>query len=139
MNKKILKNAKIYVAGHNGMVGSACVRLLKDKGYLNLIVSSSKDLDLTNQQEVKRFFEKEKPEIVINAAAKVGGIWANNEYPYEFLMENMQIQNNLIKASFDNNIKKFIFLGSSCIYPKMANQPIEESCLLTGELEETNQ
>ena len=139
MNKKSLKNKNIYVAGHNGMVGSACVRLLKDKGYLNLIVSSSKDLDLTNQQEVKRFFEKEKPEIVINAAAKVGGIWANNEYPYEFLMENMLIQNNLIKASFDNNIKKFIFLGSSCIYPKMANQPIEESCLLTGELEETNQ
>jgi len=139
MNNKSLKNKNIYVAGHNGMVGSACVRLLKDKGYLNLIVSSSKDLDLTNQQEVKRFFEKEKPEIVINAAAKVGGIWANNEYPYEFLMENMLIQNNLIKASFDNNIKKFIFLGSSCIYPKMANQPIEESCLLTGELEETNQ
>jgi len=139
MNKKSLKNKNIYVAGHNGMVGSACVRLLKDKGYLNLIVSSSKDLDLTNQQEVKHFFEKEKPEIVINAAAKVGGIWANNEYPYEFLMENMLIQNNLIKASFDNNIKKFIFLGSSCIYPKMANQPIEESCLLTGELEETNQ
>ena len=139
MNKKSLKNKNIYVAGHNGMVGSACVRLLKDKGYLNLIVSSSKDLDLTNQQEVKHFFEKEKPEIVINAAAKVGGIWANNEYPYEFLMENMLIQNNLIKASFDNNIKKFIFLGSSCIYPKMANQPIEESCLLTGELEESNQ
>lgn len=139
MNKKSLKNKNIYVAGHNGMVGSACVRILKDKGYLNLIVSSSKDLDLTNQQEVKHFFEKEKPEIVINAAAKVGGIWANNEYPYEFLMENMLIQNNLIKASFDNNIKKFIFLGSSCIYPKMADQPIEESCLLTGELEETNQ
>ena len=139
MNEKSLKSTKIYVAGHNGMVGSACVRLLKDKGHLNLIVSSSKDLDLTNQQEVECFFEKEKPEIIINAAAKVGGIWANNEYPYEFLMENMLIQNNLIKASFDNNIKKFIFLGSSCIYPKMANQPIEESSLLTGELEETNQ
>lgn len=139
MNKRISKNTKIYIAGHNGMVGSACVRLLKEKGYLNLILRSSKDLDLTNQQEVNDFFEKEKPEVIINAAAKVGGIWANNEFPYEFLMENMLIQNNLIKASFENDVNKFIFLGSSCIYPKMANQPIEESSLLTRELEETNQ
>lgn len=139
MNKKISKTSKIYVAGHNGMVGSACVRLLKRKGYLSLILRSSNELNLTNQQSVNDFFKKERPEIVINAAAKVGGIWANNEFPYEFLMENMLIQNNLIKASFDNDIDKFIFLGSSCIYPKMANQPIDENSLLTGDLEETNQ
>jgi len=139
MNKKISKTSKIYVAGHKGMVGSACVRLFKSKGYLNLILRSSNELDLTNQQSVNDFFKKERPEIVINAAAKVGGIWANNEFPYEFLMENMLIQNNLIKASFDNEVDKFIFLGSSCIYPKMANQPIIENSLLTGELEETNQ
>jgi len=139
MNKKISKVSKIYVAGHKGMVGSACVRLFKSEGYLNLILRSSNELDLTNQQSVNDFFKKERPEIVINAAAKVGGIWANNEFPYEFLMENMLIQNNLIKASFDNEVDKFIFLGSSCIYPKMANQPIIENSLLTGELEETNQ
>ena len=139
MNKKISKTSKIYVAGHKGMVGSACVRLFKSEGYLNLILRSSNELDLTNQQSVNDFFKKERPEIVINAAAKVGGIWANNEFPYEFLMENMLIQNNLIKASFDNEVDKFIFLGSSCIYPKMANQPIIENSLLTGELEETNQ
>ena len=139
MNKKISKTSKIYVAGHNGMVGSACVRLLKRKGYLSLILRSSNELNLTNQQSVNDFFKKERPEIVINAAAKVGGICANNEFPYEFLMENMLIQNNLIKASFDNDIDKFIFLGSSCIYPKMANQPIDENSLLTGDLEETNQ
>ena len=139
MNKIISKTSKIYVAGHNGMVGSACVRLFKSEGYLNLILRSSNELDLTNQQSVNDFFKKERPEIVINAAAKVGGIWANNEFPYEFLMENMLIQNNLIKASFDNGVDKFIFLGSSCIYPKMANQPIDENSLLTGGLEETNQ
>ena len=139
MNKKISKTSKIYVAGHKGMVGSACVRLFKSEGYLNLILRSSNELDLTNQQSVNDFFKKERPEIVINAAAKVGGIWANNKFPYEFLMENMLIQNNLIKASFDNHIDKFIFLGSSCIYPKMANQPIDENSLLTGELEQTNQ
>ena len=139
MNKKISKVSKIYVAGHKGMVGSACVRLFKSEGYLNLILRSSNELDLTNQQSVNDFFKKERPEIVINAAAKVGGIWANNEFPYEFLMDNMLIQNNLIKASFDNEVDKFIFLGSSCIYPKMANQPIIENSLLTGELEETNQ
>jgi GDP-L-fucose synthase len=136
MNKKL---SRIYIAGHNGMVGSACLRLLKRKGYINLIFKSSNDLDLTNQQSVNDFFKEEKPEIVINAAAKVGGIWANSKFPYEFLMENMLIQNNLIKASFDYDVDKFIFLGSSCIYPKMANQPIDENSLLTGELEETNQ
>ncbi len=121
------------------MVGSACHRLLKREGYINLILKSSNELDLTNQQSVNDFFNEEKPEIVINAAAKVGGIWANSKFPYEFLMENMLIQNNLIKASFDYDVDKFIFLGSSCIYPKMANQPIDENSLLTGELEETNQ
>ena len=135
----ISKKSKIYIAGHNGMVGSACLKLLKNKGYSNIIFSSSKDLDLTNQQKVSSFFELEKPKVVINAAAKVGGIWANNEYPYEFLMKNMLIQNNLISASIKHNVEKFIFLGSSCIYPKMANQPIDESYLLTGQLEETNQ
>lgn len=135
----ISKKSKIYIAGHDGMVGSACLKLLKNKGYSNIIFSSSKDLDLTNQQKVSSFFELEKPKVVINAAAKVGGIWANNEYPYEFLMKNMLIQNNLISASIKHNVEKFIFLGSSCIYPKMANQPIDESYLLTGQLEETNQ
>ena len=135
----ISKNSKIYIAGHNGMVGSACVRLFKKEGYSNIIFSSSKDLDLRNQQEVNSFFEIERPEVVINAAAKVGGIWANNEYPYEFLMENMLIQNNLISMSIKHEVEKFIFLGSSCIYPKEANQPINENCLLSGQLEETNQ
>ena len=135
----ISKKTKIYIAGHNGMVGSACLRLLKNKGYSNLVYIPSKDLDLKNQKNVNKFFEKEMPEVVINAAAKVGGILVNNEYPFEFLMENMLIQNNLINASMVYNVEKFIFLGSSCIYPKMANQPIDESYLLTGELEETNQ
>lgn len=136
MTKKL---SRIYLAGHNGMVGSACHRLLKRKGYINLILKSSNELDLTNQQSVNDFFKEETPDIVINAAAKVGGILANSKFPYEFLMENMLIQNNLIKASFDYDVDKFIFLGSSCIYPKMANQPIDENSLLTGELEETNQ
>lgn len=135
----ISKKTKIYIAGHNGMVGSACLRLLKSKGYSNLVYMPSKDLDLKNQENVNKFFEKEMPKVVINAAAKVGGILVNNEYPFEFLMENMLIQNNLINASMVYNVEKFIFLGSSCIYPKMANQPIDESYLLTGELEETNQ
>lgn len=136
---KISKYSKIYIAGHNGMVGSACWRLLKKEGYHNLIGKSSNELDLRNQNEVFTFFENEKPDIVIDAAAKVGGIWANNEYPYEFLMNNMLIQNNLVQFSLSNNVKKFIFLGSSCIYPKNAPQPIKEECLLTSSLEETNQ
>jgi GDP-L-fucose synthase len=121
------------------MVGSACWRLLKKEGYQNLIGKSSNELDLRNQKEVFTFFENEKPDIVIDAAAKVGGIWVNNEYPYEFLMDNMLIQNNLINSSLKNNIKKFIFLGSSCIYPKNAPQPLKEEYLLTSELEPTNQ
>ena len=133
------KSLKIFIAGHKGMVGSACWRILKKSGYSNLIGKSSKELDLKNQSLVKEFFEKEKPNIVINAAAKVGGILANNDYPYEFLIENMLIQNNLIHYSFINDVKKFIFLGSSCIYPKFCNQPIKENYLLSGNLEPTNQ
>ena len=133
------KNSKIYIAGHKGMVGSACWRLLEKEGYNNLVGKSSKELDLRNQQDVITFFETEKPDIVIDSAARVGGIWANNEYPFEFLMDNMLIQNNLINSSLRNNVKKFIFLGSSCIYPKFAPQPIKESYLLSDVLEPTNE
>lgn len=133
------KDSKIYIAGHKGMVGSACWRLLEKEGYNNLVGKSSKELDLRNQQDVITFFETEKPDIVIDSAARVGGIWANNEYPYEFLMDNMLIQNNLINSSLKNNVRKFIFLGSSCIYPKNAPQPLKEEYLLTSELEKTNQ
>ena len=135
----ISKNSKIYIAGHNGMVGSACWRLLDREGYSNLIGRSSTELDLKNQSKVEDFFKEEKPEVVINAAARVGGIWANNEYQYEFLIDNLLIQNNLIKTSLENNVRKFIFLGSSCIYPKMAPQPMKEEYLLTGPLETSNQ
>ena len=136
---KITKDTKIYIAGHKGMVGSACWRLLEKKGYKNLIGKSSNELDLKDQQATTQFFKEEKPEVVIDAAAKVGGIWANNQYPYEFLMDNMLIQNNLISSSLKTDIKKFIFLGSSCIYPKMAPQPLKEEYLLSGPLEPTNQ
>ena len=135
----ISKNSKIYLAGHKGMVGSACWRLLESKGYSNLIGKSSSELDLKNQLSVDKFFRKEQPEVVIDAAARVGGIWANNEYKYDFLMDNLLIQNNLIKSSHENNIDKFIFLRSSCIYPKKAPQPLKEEFLLTGPLEESNQ
>jgi GDP-L-fucose synthase len=136
---KISKKSKIYIAGHLGMVGSACWRLLEKEGYHNLIGKTSKELDLRNQLEAYEFIEKEKPTVIIDAAARVGGILANNTYPYEFLMDNMLIQNNLIKTAHELDIKKFIFLGSSCIYPKMAPQPLKEEYLLTGPLEETNQ
>jgi len=132
-------NSKIYIAGHNGMVGSACWRALESKGYKNLIGYSSKELDLRDQRAVFNMLEREKPEAIIDAAAKVGGILANSNYPYEFLMDNMLIQNNLIKAANELNIPKFIFLGSSCIYPKLAPQPLKEEYLLNGPLEETNQ
>ena len=135
----LYNNSKIYVAGHNGMVGSSVLRLLKLKGFNNLIFKSSNELDLRNQKLVYHFFKKENPEFVINAAAKVGGILANDTYPYEFLMDNLLIQNNLIKSAFDSGVKKFIFLGSSCIYPKFANQPIKEEYLLNGYLEPTNE
>ena len=132
-------NTKIYIAGHKGMVGSATWRALKMKGYNNLIGYTSKELDLTNQTAVFDMIKKEKPEAIIDSAAKVGGIMANSAQPYEFLMENMLIQNNLLKAAHELDVQKFIFLGSSCIYPKMAPQPIKEDYLLTGPLEDTNQ
>ncbi len=135
----ILKDSKIYVAGHNGMVGSAILRKLKNKGFENLIFKSSKELDLRIQKDVDEYISHEKPNIIIDAAAIVGGIWANNEYGYKFLMDNMLIQNNLINASIKNEIRNFIFLGSSCIYPKLAAQPMKEEALLSGPLEETNQ
>ena len=135
----ISKSSKIYVAGHRGMVGSATVRKLQKEGFNNLIFKTSEELDLRNQSLVDQFIAEEKPEIIIDAAAKVGGIWANSLYPYEFLMDNMLIQNNLISSSLKTDIKKFIFLGSSCIYPKMAPQPLKEEYLLSGPLETTNQ
>ncbi|MDN3668125.1 GDP-L-fucose synthase [Echinicola jeungdonensis] len=133
------KNTRIYIAGHRGMVGSAIWRALEGKGYNQLIGKTSKELDLKNQEAVKNFFEKERPEVVIDAAARVGGILANNNYPYQFLMENMQIQNNLIDTAHKQGIDKFIFLGSSCIYPKLAPQPLKEEYLLTSSLEPTNE
>lgn len=130
---------KIYIAGHKGMVGSAIWRLLENSGYSNLIGHSSGQLDLKNQKKVEDFFQSEKPDVVIDAAARVGGILANNSYPYQFLMDNMQIQNNLISNSLKYDVEKFIFLGSSCIYPKLAPQPLKEEYLLTGPLEPTNE
>ena len=135
----LTKDTKIYIAGHRGMVGSAVWRALSAEGYTNLIGRTSKELDLRNQAEVNAFFAQEKPGVVIDAAAKVGGILANNTYPYAFLMDNLQIQNNLIAAALHNNVPKFIFLGSSCIYPKLAPQPLKEEYLLTGPLEPTNE
>ena len=133
------KDSKIYIAGHNGMVGSAIWRNLTSKGYTNIIGKSSSELDLRDQKAVNDFFLTEKPEIVIDAAARVGGILANNDFPYQFLMENMQIQNNLLDTSLKANVDKFIFLGSSCIYPKLAPQPLKEEYLLTDSLEPTNE
>ncbi|WP_438495333.1 GDP-L-fucose synthase [Paenibacillus sp. IHBB 3054] len=133
------KNSKIYVAGHNGMVGSAIVRNLESKGYTNVFGKSSKELDLTRQIEVESFFESEKPEYVFLAAAKVGGIHANNTYPAEFIYNNLMIESNIIHASYKTGIKKLLFLGSSCIYPKHCEQPIKEDFLLTGLLEPTNE
>jgi GDP-L-fucose synthase len=133
------KDTKIYIAGHRGMVGSAVWRALEKNGYTNLIGRTSKELDLKNQKSVFNFFKQEKPEAVIDAAARVGGILANNDFPYQFLMENMQIQNNLIDSALKSGIEKFIFLGSSCIYPKFAPQPLKEEYLLTNSLEPTNE
>ena len=134
-----LLNKKIYVAGHNGMVGSACIRELNRKGFKNLIFSSSSELNLRNQHDVYKFISRKKPDIIIDAAARVGGIEANRKFPYEFLIENLQIQNNLINTAFELNIDKFIFLGSSCIYPKFSKQPIKEEYLLQSQLEKTNE
>ena len=139
MSNTITLDSKIYIAGHRGMVGSACQRALEAKGYKNIIGYSSKELDLRDQRAVFEMIEIENPKAIIDAAAKVGGILANSTYPYEFLMDNMLIQNNLIKAAHELDIQKFIFLGSSCVYPKMAPQPLKEEHLLTGPLEETNQ
>ncbi|KAB1067870.1 GDP-L-fucose synthase [Tamlana haliotis] len=132
------KQSKIYIAGHRGMVGSAIWRALEAEGYTNLIGKTSKELDLRNQTAVNNFISTEKPDVIIDAAAKVGGILANSQYQYEFLLENMQIQNNLIDAAHKHEVSKFIFLGSSCIYPKLATQPLKEEDLLTGPLEPTN-
>lgn len=131
--------SKIYIAGHRGMVGSAIWRTLIAKGYTNLVGATSSELDLRNQQAVRDFISATKPDVIIDAAARVGGILANNNYPYQFLMENMQIQNNLIDSALQEGIDKFIFLGSSCIYPRMAPQPLKEDYLLTSDLEPTNE
>jgi GDP-L-fucose synthase len=133
------KNAKIYIAGHRGMVGSAIQRKLVKEGYTNILTRVSAELDLRNQHDVARFFEEEKPDYVFLAAAKVGGIIANNTYRADFLYENLQIQNNVIHSSYINSVKKLMFLGSSCIYPKLAPQPLKEEYLLTGLLEYTNE
>ncbi|MEO0553754.1 MAG: GDP-L-fucose synthase [Bacteroidota bacterium] len=133
------KKARIYIAGHNGMVGSAIHRKLKKEGFRNFLLQNSKELDLREQKEVEEFFSSEKPEYVFLAAAKVGGILANNTYRAEFLYDNLMIQNNVIHQSYINRVKKLMFLGSSCIYPKMAPQPLKEEYLLTGELEPTNE
>jgi len=133
------KNSKIYVAGNRGLVGSAIVRNLKQKGYTNIIEKTHSELDLMDQQAVRGFFENEKPDYVVLAAAKVGGIQANKNYPADFIYENMEIQNNVIKAAHDFKVTKLLFLGSSCIYPKMCPQPIKEEYLLSGYLEPTNE
>lgn len=133
------KSSKIYVAGHRGLVGSAIVRLLQQQGYSNLIHRTRKELDLTDQRQVQQFFDQEKPDYVFLAAAKVGGIYANNTYPAEFIFSNLEIQNNVIHQSYLHNVNKLCFLGSSCIYPKLAPQPMKEEYLLTGKLEPTNE
>ncbi len=139
MSSTLSKDAKIYIAGHKGMVGSAIWRALTAAGYTKLIGQTSQQLDLRNQDAVNQFMEHTTPEVVIVAAAKVGGILANSQFQYQFLLENLQIQNNIIDAAHRNNTKKLIFLGSSCIYPKLAQQPLTEDSLLTGPLEPTNE
>ena len=133
------KNSKIFVAGHNGLVGSALVRKLKRKGYRNIITINRSRLDLTNQNKVLNFLKKEKPKFIFVAAAKVGGIYSNNKYKAEYIYNNLSIQNNIIHAAFKCKIKDLIFLGSSCVYPKLCNQPIKEEYLLNGKLEKTNE
>jgi len=135
----INKNSKIYVAGHNGLVGSAILRKLKEKKYKNIITVERKKLDLLNQKDVFSFFKRQKPDLVIIAAAKVGGVYHNNLDRADFIYENLQIQNNLIYGSFKNKVKQLVFLGSSCIYPKNSKQPLKEDYLLSGKLEETNE
>lgn len=139
MIKKTIKNPKIFVAGHKGMVGSSILRQLTNKGYKNIITIDRNNLDLKDQSQVKSFFNNEKPDQVYIAAAKVGGIYANNNFPAEFIYENLMIQSNIIHEAWSSGVKKLLFLGSSCIYPKYANQPIKEYELLNGELEPTNE
>lgn len=133
------KNSKIYVAGHRGLVGSAIMRCLEQNGYQNIITRTHQEMDLRNQQVVQDFFTAENPEYVFLAAAKVGGIWANNNAPADFMYDNLMISANVIRAAYEHHVKKLLFLGSSCIYPKMAPQPIKEDYLLTGSLEPTNE
>ena len=133
------KEAKIYVAGHRGMVGSAIVRALQKAGYKNIIMRTSKELDLRRQDALEEFFAAEKPDYVFLAAAKVGGIMANSKYPADFMYDNMILEMNVIHSAYQNNVKKLLFLGSSCIYPRLAPQPMSESCLLTSALEQTNE
>ena len=133
-----MENFKIFVAGHNGMVGSAIVRKLNEHGFENIITRSRSELDLLNQSDVQKFFQNEKPDQVYLAAAKVGGIFANNTFPAEFIYENLMIQTNVIHQAYQAGVSKLLFLGSSCIYPKLANQPMLEEDLLTGALEKTN-
>lgn len=135
---ELSKSSKIYIAGHNGMVGSAIMRKYLNQGFINIVTKTSKELDLRNQVEVKSFFDIEKPDYVIIAAAKVGGIYANDTYKADFIYDNLMIQSNVIHASYTQNVKKLLFLGSSCIYPKSSPQPIKEEYLLSGYLEKTN-
>ncbi len=135
----IRKNSRIYIAGHRGLVGSAVLRLLRSRGYENLIVRTHAELDLTEQAPVRRFFESERPDAVVMAAARVGGIHANNSRPAQFIRDNLLIQDNVIDAAYRSGVGKFAFLGSSCIYPRLAPQPIKEDYLLTGPLEPTNE
>lgn len=130
---------KIYIAGHNGLVGSAIVRQLLEKGFNNLVTRSSNELDLTNQAQVQSFFQEERPDFVILAAAKVGGIYANNTFPAEFIYQNLMIEANVINSAYENKVKRLLFLGSTCIYPKAAEQPMQENALLTNVLEPTNE
>jgi len=132
-------NDKIYIAGHKGLVGSAIVRLLKSRGFRNLLMRTHSELDLTNQKEVQDFFTQEKPDYVILAAAKVGGIHANNTYPADFIYQNLMIESNVIHSAYENQVKRLLFLGSTCIYPRSAEQPMKENALLTGVLEPTNE
>ena len=133
------KSDKIYVAGHRGMVGSAIIRVLKDQGFENIVTRTHSELDLTNQQQVQDFFSQEKPDQVYLAAAKVGGIFANDTYPADFIYLNLMIEANVIHSAFKSGVKKLLFLGSSCIYPKLADQPMREDALLSGYLEPTNE
>ena len=137
--KYINKENKIFIAGHRGMVGSAITRNLKNNGYLNLITANKNELDLTDEKKVKRWYKINKPDVVVIAAAKVGGILANSNFPTQFLLDNLKIQNNLIEGAWENGVSRLLFLGSSCIYPKIASQPIKEEYLLTNFLEPTNQ